>query len=230
MLITNKTLDSNIIENYTMPVFIGYTEKAECKGQSLVMKPWRISSMTEFEDYFGGLSVQLINAIRYYYQNGGNACYILSLGSYNENDSEREEYSLVLIPRMVPLDIIANCATVHKTGVKRENEVILEIAVAPDEESAKITLYIGTNKYIFPPRVHFYLLAFLAREKSWVDCELICKELMMSRELLTQQVFRIRQDIKEISPLIADKIIDRSLRSKMRIGIQSPNTKVFTMV
>jgi hypothetical protein len=230
LLITNKTLGNNTIENYTMPAFIGYTEKAECKGQSLVMKPWRISSITEFEDYFGSLSVQLINAIRYYYQNGGDACYILSLGSYDENDSRKEEYSLVLIPRMVSLDAIADCAVVHNARVQQENEVVLEIAVAPDEESAKIILHIGTKKYIFPPRVHYYLLAFLARENSWVDCELICKELMMSRELLTQQVFRIRQDIKEISPLIADKIIDRSLRSKMRIGIQSSNTKVFTMV
>lgn|GEM_PF-2960914 len=230
MLITCKTLGNKAIENYAVPAFIGYTEKVEWKGQSLIMKPWQISSLTEFEDCFGSLSVQLINAIRYYYENGGDACYILSLGSCDKNESGKDQYSLVLIPRIVPLDAIIDCATVHNAVVKQESDIFLEIAVAPDEESAKIILHIGTDEYIFSPRVHFYLLAFLARENRWVDCELICKELMMSRELLAQQVFRIRQDIKTISPLIADKIIDRSLRSKMRIGIQSSNTKVFTMV
>lgn len=37
-----------------VPAFVGYTEKADDKGQSLSGKPWRITSFAEFESYFGG--------------------------------------------------------------------------------------------------------------------------------------------------------------------------------
>lgn len=45
----------SIVEVATaVPAFIGFTEKAEEKGQSLLNKPRRISSMAEFERFFGG--------------------------------------------------------------------------------------------------------------------------------------------------------------------------------
>jgi len=37
-----------------VPCFIGYTEKADNKGTSLYRKPWKIGSMAEFVNYFGG--------------------------------------------------------------------------------------------------------------------------------------------------------------------------------
>src|SRR3989304_103772 len=37
-----------------IPAFIGYTEKAEKNGESLKNKPTRLSSLVEFEAYFGG--------------------------------------------------------------------------------------------------------------------------------------------------------------------------------
>src|SRR6187402_3385151 len=37
-----------------IPAFIGYTEKAEKNGESVEAKPTRISSMIEFETYYGG--------------------------------------------------------------------------------------------------------------------------------------------------------------------------------
>ena len=36
-----------------VPAFIGYTEKADNKGKTLLNKPWKISSMAEFHNYFG---------------------------------------------------------------------------------------------------------------------------------------------------------------------------------
>lgn len=36
-----------------VPAFIGYTELADNKGKSLLNRPWRITSMAEFHDYFG---------------------------------------------------------------------------------------------------------------------------------------------------------------------------------
>ena len=36
-----------------VPAFIGYTEKADDKGKSLINQPWKITSMAEFQAYFG---------------------------------------------------------------------------------------------------------------------------------------------------------------------------------
>ena len=47
-----------------IPAFIGYTEKADDQGISLINKPWRITSMTQFVECFGGppkASFNLIN-------------------------------------------------------------------------------------------------------------------------------------------------------------------------
>jgi phage tail sheath protein FI len=41
-----------------VPAFIGYTEKADNKGRSLANKPWRITSLAEFHDYFGSAPFQ----------------------------------------------------------------------------------------------------------------------------------------------------------------------------
>lgn len=37
-----------------IPAFVGYTEKAEYQGKSLIKKPTLINSLTEFSNYFGG--------------------------------------------------------------------------------------------------------------------------------------------------------------------------------
>lgn len=100
-----------------IPVFIGYTEKAELNGKSLVYIPTRITSLAEFVEYFGkGFNSQftvdapsipgektfkigekdqvvkinpeqvalLYHAIRLFYNNGGNTCYILAVDTYGD--------------------------------------------------------------------------------------------------------------------------------------------------
>jgi phage tail sheath protein FI len=92
-----------------VPVFIGYTQKAEKKGDSLLGKPTRIKSMKEYEDLFGSAPLQQIevavdessgapevkvtepadfkfkmyHSLLFYYANGGGPCYILSVGGYD---------------------------------------------------------------------------------------------------------------------------------------------------
>jgi phage tail sheath protein FI len=92
-----------------IPAFVGYTEKAEKQGESLLMKPTRISSLLEFRELFGGdnpinaigvrvnennnfsvSSISLANTVRYlmydslrlFFDNGGGDCYIVSVGKY----------------------------------------------------------------------------------------------------------------------------------------------------
>lgn len=94
-----------------VPVFIGYTEKADRKGESLAMKPTKITSLVEFRALFGGsftinpgdIGVKvdpnknytvtevtynkmyyMFDALRHFFDNGGGKCYIVSVGSYSD--------------------------------------------------------------------------------------------------------------------------------------------------
>lgn len=144
---------NSVVEAATaIPAFIGITEKAQNGPDSLSGKPWKITSMTEFRQYFGGapspkfvLSVDdarkdvdpapfysLLSAdgskamtvtdqsgpFSLYYQmvmfyaNGGDACYIVSVGTYEEGapvDKDKvasalaamekeQEITMVLVP------------------------------------------------------------------------------------------------------------------------------------
>lgn len=104
-----------------IPAFVGFTEKARgLNGESLENKPTRITSMLEFEQYFGGPKAEdfqvtihepnTTNPARWvtvakpanyqkkvlYYQmqlffaNGGGPCYIVSVGDYSPEYDSNE--------------------------------------------------------------------------------------------------------------------------------------------
>jgi len=53
-IVEKNAFPNSVVEVATaVPAFIGYTEKAENKGNSLLNKPWRITSMAEYHQYFG---------------------------------------------------------------------------------------------------------------------------------------------------------------------------------
>lgn len=91
-----------------IPAFIGYTEKAEKNGESLLRVPLKIDSFLEFEQYFGGPPSReiiirintnnqfikterkddkkpylLYDSLRLFFDNGGGICYIISVGDYS---------------------------------------------------------------------------------------------------------------------------------------------------
>lgn len=92
-----------------VPVFIGYTEKAEKNGEDITLKATRIRNMREYETWFGtapdqtievdvddrsdldeGIVARVISvgdfnfrmhyALQLYYANGGGPCFIISVG------------------------------------------------------------------------------------------------------------------------------------------------------
>lgn len=96
-----------------IPAFVGYTEKAEKNGESLINTPTRITSMVEFIRYYGkdrtpdtitvtadednnysfnemtisaGERFYLYDSMRLFFDNGGGACYIVSVGLYKNAD------------------------------------------------------------------------------------------------------------------------------------------------
>ena len=53
-IVEKSAFPNSVVEVATaVPAFVGYTEKADNKGKSLENKPWKISSMAEFHNYFG---------------------------------------------------------------------------------------------------------------------------------------------------------------------------------
>ncbi|MBI1395192.1 MAG: phage tail sheath family protein [Betaproteobacteria bacterium] len=53
-IVEKNAFPNSVVEVATaVPAFIGYTEKAENRGNSLTNRPWRITSMAEFHQYFG---------------------------------------------------------------------------------------------------------------------------------------------------------------------------------
>lgn len=128
-IVEKNAFPNSVVEVATaVPAFIGYTEKADNKGNSLNKKPWRISSMSEYISFFGGApedkyvidafpsedkniknlensdfrigedEFQLLhNSPRFllyysmmlFFQNGGSACYIVSIGDYKAGQVEK---------------------------------------------------------------------------------------------------------------------------------------------
>ncbi len=54
-IVEKNAFPNSVVEVATaIPAFIGHTEKADNGGKSLTNKPWRITSMAEFHNYYGG--------------------------------------------------------------------------------------------------------------------------------------------------------------------------------
>jgi phage tail sheath protein FI len=93
-----------------VPAFIGYTERAKRAGKSLLNIPRHVTSLLDFHQMFGAapdlgkITVQLdannsvdsvgfenkyylYNSIRMFFANGGGECYIVSVGSYDDDVS-----------------------------------------------------------------------------------------------------------------------------------------------
>ncbi len=124
-----------------IPAFIGYTEKGvDSRGESLLNKPMRITSLLEYERFFGradgekNLVVTITNvggrydvnaavgeggrskfqmyyALQLYFVNGGGPCWIVSTGDYTATDGE-----------VVLSDLEAGLAV-----TERENEITLYV-------------------------------------------------------------------------------------------------------
>ncbi len=101
-----------------IPVFIGYTEKAERKGEDLTQVPTKIRSLLEFHELFGGefpigtVKVKvdennnyavtsatpakrfyLYESLRLFFNNGGGKCYIVSVGGFGSDPTNAVSFT-----------------------------------------------------------------------------------------------------------------------------------------
>ncbi len=139
-IVEKNAFPTSVVQVATaVPVFIGYTESARLGNNSLHMKPFRLSTMAEYEAHFGvapnhqfhviegappadkdadvtlpnatfkvkgangqltewrldqsGKDYCLYGAMRLFFQNGGGACYIVSIGQYGGLSTTDQEIS-----------------------------------------------------------------------------------------------------------------------------------------
>lgn len=127
-IVEKNAFPNSVVEVATaVPAFVGYTRIADNKGTSLHRKPWRITSLTEFINYFGGapddkfaivpkkegdtpgdfkigsdeyflkrendkpdtFRYYLYHSMQLFFQNGGGACYIVSVGTFSATGVEK---------------------------------------------------------------------------------------------------------------------------------------------
>lgn len=176
-IVEKDAFSNSVVEVATaVPAFIGYTEKAEYKGNSLLKKPWRITSLAEYITCFGGaplvqftmdekgiasapaIRFRMYNSLLHFFQNGGGACFIVSIGPYGEEMSAKaladainflekeQEPTLVLVPEAVSLTTVDECADVQNAILshcaKMKNRFgILDVFNGFDEPVACINNY-----------------------------------------------------------------------------------------
>lgn len=123
-----------------VPAFIGYTEKAEEFGpDDLRNVPTKVTSLLEYEALFGGAppvnvktvvidennvlssqemesSFYMYDSLRLFFKNGGGKCYIISIGSYEDDPAKadfetgldalkkKDEPTIILFPDAVRLE------------------------------------------------------------------------------------------------------------------------------
>ncbi len=110
-----STIPPSVAEVSTgIPAFIGYTEKAEQDGADLTNVPTRISSILDYETLFGKaeessfdvttkdgeietvsnpeIEYLMYYALRFYFDNGGGACYIVSVGNYSTSPKAKDDF------------------------------------------------------------------------------------------------------------------------------------------
>ncbi len=64
-IVEKNAFPNSVVEVATaVPAFIGYTQIADNKGSSLLNKPWRVTSMAEFKQYYGGAPSDVFDLVK----------------------------------------------------------------------------------------------------------------------------------------------------------------------
>ncbi|MFK7938195.1 MAG: phage tail sheath family protein [Roseovarius sp.] len=111
-IVEKSAFPNSVVEVATgVPVFIGYTQRATRGPQDLTNHPMRITSMSDFEQFYGtqcppqvevildegvlsfkwtdATRFNMFNAMRLFFNNGGGVCWIVSVGDYGTAKTPR---------------------------------------------------------------------------------------------------------------------------------------------
>ena len=262
-IVEKSAFPNSVVEVATaVPAFIGYTEKASNKGKDLRNKAWRISSMLEFTNFFGGAPKTKYKIIdfdkekegaesdfkiddkqyvleregdRYYlyhsmmlfFQNGGGACYIVSVGGHADTIEQsklrygidvllkEQEPTMVVIPDAMSLtepDCIAlqQEALKHCGQVMKNRFAILDIfdGYKEAQDSKCIEKFrndLGTNSLDFAAAYYPWLNTSIVQTSDLSFANVF--NLDKLREVLRAELNAIDENEKK-KPGIANKIME----------------------
>ncbi len=169
-----------------VPAFIGYTAQAVKNGKSVAKQAVRISTFLEFKEVFGNaqpasFSVEvdanasvknvestspqhtLYYALDHYFKNGGGACYVISVGSYDDKPEGRktafedgldilnkeDEPTLIMLGEATQLgmsDYVEVCTkALRQCETLKDRFCILDIPEEEEEAVAAFRSGIGTG-------------------------------------------------------------------------------------
>ncbi|WP_378179179.1 phage tail sheath family protein [Aquimarina sp. SS2-1] len=166
-----------------VPAFIGYTEKAVKNGKDMRNKAVRVSTLLEFKEAYGGaqsasfeVSVvegdtlgsvtvrapqhTLYHAIDLYFKNGGGDCYIISVGSYQDDYnkasflrglealSKEDEPTLIMLGEATKLeaaDYLEVCQSALAQCEELKDRFCIFDIKKDDEDGTSFRDGIGTN-------------------------------------------------------------------------------------
>lgn len=259
-----------------VPAFLGYTEKAERAGKSLLFKPTRITTMGEFVQYFGGAAnnlftietaatnaknvdftlasknyvlqptgtrFMLYDALRMFFSNGGSTCYIISVGTYTNDDGSpavptkkafedgiltliaEEEPTLLVAPETMLLEE-ADCHAIHQAilqhcGGKMKNR----FAVLDVYEGYKPRTYDENDPVTrFREGVGTNFLNYGAAYYPWINTSVVSADelsyknisnLDVLAEVLTKEADLINENLKKAAEIKAEiaKLSDANVNS-----------------
>jgi hypothetical protein len=118
--------------------------------------------------------------------------------------------------------------------------VSLDICVAADEETAAVLAEVPGDTLALHSRAHLYLLAHLARHRleqtqaprnmnldGWVGVDEACRDLAIpTAEALAVTVYRCRKDFERLGFREPSRLIDRTKRGFLRIGVPADRLRV----
>lgn len=293
-IVEKSAFPNSVVEVATaVPAFIGYTEKANNKGKSLLNKAWRISSMSEFISFFGGspkaqyqisdvappataekkdadaeaapdkgdkknivpavavesdfsnddkeytLGLQgsryfLYHSMMLFFQNGGGACYVISVGSYADTIEQpklkagidvllkEQEPTMVVIPDAMSLaepDCIGlqRAALSHCGQVMKNRFAILDVFDGYKEAQdsgciAKFRNDLGTNSLDFAAAYYPWLNTSIVQTSDLSFANV--SNLDKLREVLRAELSTSAVDEKKKTE-IADKITEIGARADL---------------
>ena len=224
-IVEKSAFPNSVVEAATaIPAFIGITEKAQNGPDSLSGKPWKITSMTEFQQYFGGapspkfvLSVgdapkegdpapfySLLSAdgskavtvtdqrgpFSLYYQmvmfyaNGGGACYIVSVGTYEEGapvDKDKvasalaamekeQEITMVLVPEAASAP---DCKDIQTQVLAHCGKMMNRIAILDVQPKASAQETMSEQIETFRTNVGANFLSYGAAYYPWLNTSVL---------------------------------------------------------
>ena len=237
-IVEKSAFPNSVVEAPTaIPAFIGYTRQAVNGNDSLANVPWKISSMTEYIQYFGGgpnlkfevdikndsLCVEGKNSYTLYYNmmlffaNGGGACYIVSVGSYEDalkKDSMiigveklmlEQEITMVVIPEAVNLSseefkdvqqqMLSHCGSVMKNRF-----ALLDIYPKVDKNT-KIEAQVN----VFCNNIGSNFLSYGAAYFPWLNTSVVGeRDLTGDMFTWTDSLYANRNKFSDIDPVFSD--------------------------